>query len=86
MYDIYGMSNTVSGMLPFTVLCMCSVVCTQCTHLVSFGYVYVMMLLCNMLYVLVHECMVYLCLCVASDSHSGLEDDQTFRKVCICNY
>ena len=58
--NICGMSNTVPCMLPFTVLCMCSVVCTQCTtaHLVSFGYICV----CDdviMLYVLVHECMVY---------------------------
>ena len=62
MYDICGMSNTVPCMLLCTVYTMyvfrCVYTCT-CAHLVSFGYGYVMMQLCIMLYVLVNGCVMY---------------------------
>ena len=59
--------------------------CTHCTcaHLVSFGYVYVMVQLCIMLYVLVHEWCIHTYMCAASDSRSGLEGDHLVGKVCI---
>ena len=87
MYDICGMSNTVQCMLPCTVLCMCSVVCTHCTceHLVSFGYVYVMMQLCIIccMYLYMNEWCIHTYACVGSDSHSGLEGDHMVGKICI---
>ena len=90
MYDIYGMSNTVSGMLPFTVLCMCSVACTHCTCAHLFFWVCVcdgaiMYVLCRM-YLYMNVWCIHTYTCGASDSHIGLEGDQTVRRICIIIY
>ena len=89
MYNICRISNTVSCLLPCTVVCMCSVVCTHCTcaHLVSFGYVYVMVQFC--MYCAVCTCAwmygVFILISVLHliYSHSGLEGDQMVGEIVI---
>ena len=85
MYNICGISNTVSCLLPCTVQSLCFVVYRA--HLVSFGYVYIcdgaiMYVLCCM-YLYMNVWCIHTYTCVASDSHSGLEGDQMVEEIVI---
>ena len=89
MYDICGMSNTISGMLLCTVYTMYVFCCLYTLYMCTFGVFWVWVCDDAIMYYAVCTCMwmygvlILMYTCGASDSHSGLKSDQMVGEIFI---